>query len=119
MHHLKRWRGIMFFRHLREDRRARPMRRERRIRILGSASVLLMVIGLFFALQPYMAMNTWASVFMAGVVLLAITANAAIILRNAQPPLEVEKRKRSLGDQDMYALIDRMVDNLDADEMDY
>ncbi len=109
----------MFFRHFNEGSRVRPLRRERRIKILGSASVLLLVIGLFFALQPHMAMNPWASYMMVGVVLLAIFANAAIILRNSQLPLEFEKRKRGFGGQDMYVLIDRMVENLDADELDY
>jgi hypothetical protein len=43
----------------------------------------------------------------------------AIIARSVRTDQAIGKRKRGLEGQDMYSLIDRLVDDLDEDELDY
>ncbi len=107
------------FRSLR-DGEAEGMSPERRRRIK------LVFIGVIFAallgVLPGVAPRIFAGTTAFPVMMFAFFASLAVASvfagsrRSSEPG---EKRKRGLDGEDMYTLIDRMVDELDEDEVDY
>jgi hypothetical protein len=97
-----------------------PPPRRRALKSLVVGMVAALAIMLLFMMTRKIGPGPSESVVGISVVVilvLLVTFSAAIngALRRTNP----EKRKRGLEGLDMYSLIDRMVDDLDEDELDY
>lgn len=86
-----------------------------RTSIVVMAGLVVVMFGfvLMFMLRAGIASPTW--ILLVGLVLVILMVAAMGIVAVARSG----KRKRSLDGLDMYSLIDRMVDDLDEDEMAY
>lgn len=81
--------------------------------------VLAMAIGFLLIFAPRAAINPAAAVVIGVMVIVTLLSLAAVTITNWQRSKEQEKRKRGLDGVDMYSLIDRMVDDLDEEELDH
>ena len=88
-------------------------RRRLKITFLGLFAMLAFGIVLIFS------GNVAASVAGVAAFIIAIIALAALGVTSVSGGSNTGKRKRLMAGQDMYTLIDRMVDDLDEDEMAY
>jgi hypothetical protein len=78
------------------------------------------ILAVLFAMLPSLGLfgGIWA---IPGLTIM-ITLTVFVIMRiakSSQQDKALQKRKRGLEGQDMYSLIDRLVDDLDEDELDY
>lgn len=80
---------------------------------LGTAIALSVGVGLLLARTgAIVGMPVWG---IAALIMVLALVGLFVISRERS----VQKRKRGLDGLDMYSLIDRMVDDLDDDELDY
>ncbi|MEZ4671784.1 MAG: hypothetical protein R3E39_28095 [Anaerolineae bacterium] len=90
-------------------------RRSTKLTIVGLLGMLALGVILLFAGGLAAGVAGAAAVIIA-VIALAVTLMSGNVLR---PETSAEKRKRGLNGLDMYTLIDRMVDDLDEEELAY
>jgi hypothetical protein len=102
-----------------EDSENPPPSRKRATVGIIIGGMVAMVLGLLLVLAPRMMMSTsvWGVIGVFVVIMILIIAG--LVVTTSQRQADRAKRKRGPNGQDMYTLIDRMMDNLDDDELDY
>ncbi len=100
-----------------DDSENPPPSRKQATRGIVAGGIVAMVIGLLLALgsSSINAVGVFSIGIMVIVVILTLVGLAVVNSRRGEP----EKGKRGVDGQDMFTLIDRMVDDLDDDEVDY
>ena len=90
----------------------------------GNRSLKLMLAGMslvaFLAIIYMLAPTLMTSIFAVPIMIITVLLALALfinILSSAETKNTAEKRKRALDGLDMYSMIDRLVDDLDADEL--
>lgn len=101
-----------------DDSENPPSRKQATMGVIAGG-VLAMVIGALLILAPRAAINPAAAMVIGVMVIVTILSLAAVTISNWQRSKVREKRKRDVAGLDMYSLIERMVDDLDEDELDY
>jgi hypothetical protein len=101
-----------------DDTNDRSSGKRRTAKLIVILAIVAVVFGLLPIIQPGIFVGTAAVPIVAVMSFLSAFLIAGIA-RSAQTEAAIGKRKRGLEGQDMYSLIDRVVDDLDEDELDY
>jgi hypothetical protein len=101
-----------------DDSNIRLSGKRRTVKLIVILAILAVVFGLLPIMEPGI-LGGAAGARIVGVMSFLSALLIASIARSARADSISEKRKRGLEGQDMYSLIDRMVDDLDEDELDY
>jgi hypothetical protein len=95
-----------------------PPKENRSLKLMVAGLTLIGFLGLISVFAP----PSMASLFAVPMMIITVLLSIALfvnILFNPGAKDSAEKRKRELDGMDMYSMIDRLVDDLDEDELDY
>src|SRR5215213_8666671 len=93
-----------------------PPKDHRSLKLMATGMTLIGFLGLISVFAPALMSSLFAVPIMMITVLLAI-ALFVNILSSAASKNTAEKQKRALAGLDMYSMIDRLVDDLDEEEL--
>jgi ABC-type multidrug transport system fused ATPase/permease subunit len=111
-------RGTMGF--SRNNSEGRPPRNNRSLKLMAAGMTLIGFLVLIFSFAPTLAESLFIVPIMFITILLAVALFVSITTSSETKSVTTaEKRKRALDGLDMYSMIDRLVDDLDEDELDY
>jgi hypothetical protein len=102
----------------RGDSVRRSLNENRPLKLILTGLMIIVFIGLIQTFVPSLLSGLVAAPTLIVIVLVAIALIVSILF-GAQTKDSTEKRKRRLDGLDMYSMIDRLVDDLDEDELDY
>lgn len=102
----------------RGDSVRRSLNANRPLKLMLTGLMIIVFIGLIQTFVPSLLSGLVAAPTLIVIVLVAIALIVSILFGT---PIKdpTEKRKRRLDGLDMYSMIDRLVDDLDEDELDY
>jgi hypothetical protein len=103
---------------LRNNSDGQPPKGNRSLKLMLAGMSLIAFLAIITMLAPALMESMFAVPIMIITVLLAIALFVNILSSaETQKTVTVEKRKRALDGLDMYSMIDRLVDDLDPDEL--
>jgi hypothetical protein len=107
-------RGVMGF----SRRNGQRLKDNTPLKLMFAGASIFILIGLIQAIAPALLSGMLGIPVMIIFIFLSIALFTSI-MSSARASTIVEKQKRELAGGDMYSMIDRLVDDLDEDELDY